>query len=243
MKWLDARLLDRHNNLSRKRFPGPTYYEVLKWVHRIVEPSVYVEIGVRGGDSLALAPSTCRSIGIDPEPKLAKEVKAELFEMTSDAFFDSRPALDPGISLAFIDGLHTFEQTLKDFINVEARCLPSSVIMLHDCIPLDKASSTVPQKTLFYTGDVWKALLVLSECRPDLHMCIVPAWPSGIALITDLDPSSDLLGTRYAELISTYRALRFSDYARKRTVLPPLLEVSETAVEDFLSRRKAAPAH
>ncbi len=111
MKWLDRRLLERHRNMSRERFPGPTYYDVLEWVHRIVRPALYVEIGVQSGQSLRLASPACRSIGIDPAPALSTALGAEIYEMTSDEFFRRRPAISPGISLAFIDGLHTFEQT------------------------------------------------------------------------------------------------------------------------------------
>jgi Methyltransferase domain len=42
--------------------------------------------------------------------------------------------------MAFIDGLHHFEQVLRDFINVEKRATSEGLIVIHDCIPFDEVN-------------------------------------------------------------------------------------------------------
>ena len=83
------------------------------------------------------------AIAVDPEPVLNVPLKAEthIYSETSDKFFAERrlETLLSGrpLTLAFIDGLHVFQQSLRDFMNVEAFCGPRSVVLLHDTIPLD----------------------------------------------------------------------------------------------------------
>ena len=58
--------------------------------------------------------------------------------MTSDEFFaehDLRELLGGPVELAFIDGLHLFEQVLRDFVNLERCSTAHTVIILHDCLP------------------------------------------------------------------------------------------------------------
>jgi hypothetical protein len=62
----------------------------------------------------------------------------------------------PRFSLAFIDGLHLFEQAFLDFIALEKFARPGSVIMIHDCLPLNRVTADRTRTTDFYTGDVWK---------------------------------------------------------------------------------------
>ncbi len=42
----DENLLKEHLAESRRRFPGPDYQKVLKWVHLTLRPSLYLETGV-----------------------------------------------------------------------------------------------------------------------------------------------------------------------------------------------------
>ena len=78
---------------------------------------------MRKGMSLRMAVSGTRCIGVDPNPILDRELPdTRIFTLTSDEFFarhDLRDLLGGPVALAFIDGLHLFEQVLRDFINVE----------------------------------------------------------------------------------------------------------------------------
>ena len=51
----DDALLQEHLALAASQMPGPDYYSVLRWIHEILRPANYIEIGIRKADSLRLA--------------------------------------------------------------------------------------------------------------------------------------------------------------------------------------------
>jgi hypothetical protein len=56
----------------------------------------------------------------------------------------------------FIDGLHTFEQTLQDSYNSLNYLAQGGVIILHDCNPPSEASST-PAQSIPEAEKKWKS--------------------------------------------------------------------------------------
>jgi hypothetical protein len=162
--------------------------------------------------------------------------------MESDAFFAS-PDVDANlgrapVDLVFVDGLHLFEQALRDFLHVERRGARGSVVLFHDCLPLDRATSARERRTSFWSGDVWKLLPILREHRPDLDVFVIPCYPTGLGVVTRLDPSSARLGERMAEITRTWTARQWSDAPGERPALP-LVENDGPAV---LARIRGAGA-
>jgi Methyltransferase domain len=200
---------------SRRRFPGPDYYEVLQWIHETIQPLTYVEIGVFDGRSLCLALPVTLSIGIDPNPRIIRRLSAKtrLFRLTSNEFFSryDLPSLigTAHFSLAFVDGLHLFEQALMDFINLERWSGRGSLILFHDSIPLDAKTSGRKQETMFYSGDVWKLLLCLHRYRPDLRIATIRTAPSGLSMIGNLDSGSRVLPSHLDLIVTRFRDLSF----------------------------------
>jgi len=183
---------------------GEFYTTVLERLHRTLMPRSYLEIGTSTGSSLALA--SCASVAIDPGFMLANDVVGKkplcaLFQMPSDRFFEAHDPtriLNRAVDMAFLDGMHLAEFLLRDFMNIERYCRPNSLVMLHDCIPGDvfmaerDASSERRQRfsknPTSWTGDVWKVVLALKQYRPDLAMLALDAAPTGLIIITNLDP-------------------------------------------------------
>lgn len=168
----------------------PTYYDVLRDVHRQLHPKRYLEIGVHKGFSLAFVQPGTHVVAVDPEPLLENDPPPDttVLATTSDEFFRS-PALSEHrqpFELVFVDGLHLFEQALADILNAEQLCTPSSVILVHDVLPIDGPTSTRERNTLVWTGDVWKAVVALRKHRTDLSIATLDAGPSGLAVITGL---------------------------------------------------------
>jgi methyltransferase family protein len=235
----DDALLQEHLALAAGQMPGPDYYAVLRWIHEILRPANYIEIGIRKGDSLRLASAETTCVGIDPEPDIQAELPPNMrvFRMTSDAFFadygvphvsrSSRPGgflsdllHAPTFDLAFIDGLHLFEQALRDFINLERFASPQSVVMLHDCLPLDAVTADRTRTTHFYSGDVWKLTMCLSVHRPDLKMKMIRTGPTGLCVVSNLDSRSNSLDSNYERYLAEFVGLGFDDFQRRQHDMP-----------------------
>lgn len=200
--------------LSKLMYPGMDYYEVLALIHEHLQPRSYVEIGVDAGSSLALCKGATIAVGIDPEPRLMRSPKtvAKIFPFTSDAYFEKRDLRSDMececVDFAFIDGLHVFEQTLRDFINIERFAGPRTVIALHDVLPIDALTAGRERKTSFWTGDIWRVPLCLRELRPELEIVVIPTPPSGLCLVRGLDPMSRVLSDDFDRVVDEYRRLQ-----------------------------------
>ncbi len=222
----DNELLKVHLALAADALPGPDYYSVLQWIHQILKPERYLEVGIRQGESLRLALPETECIGIDPMPLLQESPtpKTKLFAMTSNQFFESQNLVDiwgsSTFSLAFVDGLHLFEQALLDFANLERLATPASIIMIHDCLPLDATTSQRTRSTHFYSGDVWKLAMCLKNRRPDLKIKTIRTGPTGLCLVGNLQSQSDLSLKRYKEYIAEYLPLQFADYQKRLGEMP-----------------------
>jgi hypothetical protein len=174
-------------------------------VHEVLEPPTYLEIGIRHGDSLALAKA--RSVGIDPAYKLRTALPAEvaLFRETSDEYFDRPDPLAPfagqPVALCFIDGMHLIEYALRDFVNVERHAAWTSVVVFDDIYPRNVQMAARNRKTRLWTGDVYKMLAILARRRPDLICLCVDTEPTGLLLVLGLDPGNSVLDRRYDEIV------------------------------------------
>jgi hypothetical protein len=157
----------------------------------------YLEIGVRHGGILTRL--RCKTkIGIDPYLKLSggKRFKNfvgimnfKTYRMTSDEFFlkKAREVFGKGIDVAFVDGLHTYDQSLKDVENCLKYLNEDGVIVMHDCSPLNHASAYTVKESVkevlelagkgelpgwndTWNGDVWKALVHTRIAHDDLEV-------------------------------------------------------------------------
>src|SRR5215207_863917 len=245
MEAFDTALRDEQLQESVRRLPGPAYYRVLKWIHEFLEPANYVEVGVMKGVSLHQAlPDTPRIIGIDPTPNVLPVIaqqppaaNAQIYELTSDEFFeryDLTELLGGPVALAFIDGLHLFEQVLRDFANLERHSDERTLILLHDCIPFNAATASRERTTDFHSGDVWKAPLALRRLRPELKMVTVRTAPTGLCLITGLDSDNRQFEQELPEIERDYQDLDFDYYLAHRDEMPEEIPSKVKAVGDWL---------
>jgi len=178
-------------------------YQTLKSLHDFYKPNLYLEIGVQKGRSLDLA--SCKAIGVDPYPRTVAKKNQEIYGITSDDFFASFDIELP--DLVFIDGLHLFEQALKDFINVEYISHKDTVIVIDDIFPSHPSQSLRNRCTTKWTGDVWKVYEILKEYRPDLNIEPLDVSPTGIIVVTNLDPKNTVLSINYEEIVKKYMPL------------------------------------
>lgn len=181
-------------------------HDFLAFVHENLRPDLYLEIGIQKGKGLKLA--KCPAIGIDPMPQINTDLPehAQVIAMTSDDFFQNNPSkyIKQPPDLVFIDGMHLFEFVLRDFINVERLSAKYSVIVVDDIFPGHPAQAERTRKTRNWTGDVWKLYAVLQKYRPDLTLIPVNVSPTGILIITNLDPKNNMLSDKYNDIVKKY---------------------------------------
>lgn len=199
-------LADLHEADSAVRGEVP-YLDALRKIHRLLDPTLYLEIGVNRGHSLRLA--KCRAIGVDPAYRIDRFLPARVtfIQSTSDAFFaggcaEALAGVAP--DLIFIDGLHLFENALRDFINAERIAAPHALIVLDDIIPNHPAQASRERHTRVWTGDVWKLHDILREHRPDLTLLALDTQPTGMLAVSGLKPSSLALSKSYDAIVDAY---------------------------------------
>jgi hypothetical protein len=243
-----VRLVERHADfpgalqaLATLVFPGPSYRDILKRLQDALLPRVYLEIGVEHGTTLALAVHSERAVGIDPvarPPARALPACAQLYHMTSDAFFAAHRVQDVlgdgRVDLAFIDGMHWFDYALRDFCNVESWCRPGSVVVLHDCLPVHRAAAARERETSFWVGDTWKALECLLKERSDLRISVLPCYPSGLVVVHNPDPAAPLRG-RLDALIGAYSPLEYTYGPGALPAHYPVIQNDERALAPWLA--------
>ena len=90
------------------------------------------------------------------------------------------------MDIVFIDGLHTFEQSLLDAVNALQYLNPDGLIILHDCYPPDAVTAT-PARSIGearqlagsawkgqWCGDVWKTPYYLYNFEQEsLEVCVL----------------------------------------------------------------------
>jgi hypothetical protein len=173
-----------------------TRIEVLNAIIKKKTVKNYLEIGVNRGKCLFNIVGPEKRFAVDPFfnfnlwkkikaiAKNADNLKNEYFEMTSDAFFkENEPLLaENSLDLTFIDGLHTYEQSLQDTLNSLQHLNENGIIVLHDCNPLDKLAAfpatsidearkelaNLPNWKNIWNGDVWKTIVYIRKNHPEL---------------------------------------------------------------------------
>ena len=184
-------------------------HHFLTRVHDLLRPRHYLEIGVRNGNSLALA--RCPAVGIDPTYNITAELhnQVHLFRTTSDEYFTRPDPLAPTggepFDLAFIDGLHLFEFAFRDFINAERHSSARSVIILDDVLPRSVREAARERHSVGWTGDVYPILEVLARYRPELIVLPVSTAPTGSLLVLGTDPQNTVLADHYHEIMAEFR--------------------------------------
>ncbi len=201
---------------------GLYYLDFMALLNRELQPRSYFEIGTATG--LSLDCFTCDAVCVDPNFQVAAHVwqarrRTLMFQSASDDFFaqeDLRAFFPAGPDIAFLDGMHRAEYLLRDVINTERSAHRRSLVLLHDCLPLNaRMAERVPRLgdesegsyRNAWTGDVWRVLFALRDWRPDLRVQYLDCPPTGLVAISNLDPSSAVLRDGYEAVVDAMMAL------------------------------------
>ena len=139
----------------------------------------YLEIGTANGNNFVL---------VNAKHKVGCDVRARdlngIIPMSSNDFFRFWPKTIK-FDVIFIDGDHSYEQSLKDLIGAVQILNPDGAIVLHDCLPnkVEETGETKDDKSPWY-GNVYKTLIWARQrlhtvCHEDDCGCgvVVPDRP------------------------------------------------------------------
>jgi hypothetical protein len=182
----DDRRKETHINRALRRLKGHTY----------------LEIGTRAGACFNQITAP-RKIGIDPAPQgggAGHSFSERCFTMTSDEFFAAHAEQlfqTERVDVALIDGLHTFDQALRDLLHLEQVMAPRGVIFIHDMNPPTRNHSELRNGGV-WCGDVWKVAYYIRNYRPDLTLFTLDCdWGVGVltgfGAATSAAPSAAIL--------------------------------------------------
>jgi len=183
---------------------------VVQKILNIFQKKIYLKIGVEYG-YVFLRVRADRKFAVDPIIKISflKKIlfphgllRRKYFKTESDTFFKihaNKVFTKNKPNVVFIDGLHTYEQSLKDVENALMWLDNDGVIIMHDCNPTTASMAATSQKEAInipgwngsWCGDAWKTILHLRSLRTDLNVFVLDA-DYGLGIITKNKPDGIL---------------------------------------------------
>ncbi len=187
--------VERFNKKLKIEFPK----DIKRWdlIQKIIDKKKYdnyLEIGCDKDQSFSKI-IVKNKIGVDP-------ISGGNVRSTSDRFFSINTNK---FDIIFIDGLHHYEQVIKDVNNSLKILNDNGFILLHDCLPRSIAHQAIPRYRGSWNGDVWKALVEL-RTRSDLdtYTCQIDF---GVGIVQK-KTNTEILSIEK----KNFKHLKFSDY-------------------------------
>lgn len=115
-------------------------HEVVQAFCDLFDSPRYLEVGVNQGRTF-LEVKAKRKVAVDPRfafdyRKAAKADAGSIYhEVTSDVYFGQLVELGEVFDVVYLDGLHTFEQIVRDLLNALFVTHAKSVIIIDDVLP------------------------------------------------------------------------------------------------------------
>ena len=155
----------------------------------------YLEIGCDKNQSFSKI-KVYNKVGVDP-------ISGGTIRSTSDDFFLKN--INNNFDMIFIDGLHYYEQVIKDIKNSLKILNDDGFILVHDCLPRTLAHQAVPRYRGSWNGDVWKSIV---ELRNDINLDIITCEIDfGVAIIRKRKNQNPLNLSQ-----KDFKSLKFQDY-------------------------------
>lgn len=149
----------------------------------------YLEIGVSRGRTFLNVQITEKT-AVDPQFKFEWQPlqtdQVRFFEQPSDEWF-LQHSEGRIFDIIFLDGLHTFEQTFRDFCNSLSVTHPKTIWIIDDTVPSDIYSAWPDQKEAVrfrrqaagalesqaWHGDVYKIVFAIHDFFPMMSFCTI----------------------------------------------------------------------
>jgi len=132
----------------------------------------YLEIGTQNPNGNFNQIDIKNKYSVEPFPPSGLNANDYSFVGTSDQYFDFISP-DTKFDIIFIDGLHHYQQVLKDIENSLNHLSDNGTIVCHDCLPTTEKMQERDDHGGEWTGDVWKAIAKLRIETIDLDIKVV----------------------------------------------------------------------
>jgi len=183
----------------------------------------YLEIGVNHGLTFNSV-RAARKVAVDPkfnfDVKSASSLDntASFYEVTSDVYFADHHQNDELFDVIFLDGLHTFDQTLRDLMNAVAFLKPGGAILIDDTVPASYAAALPDIDDFFrfrdaaqfvehsWMGDVFRLVFFIRDYLPSYSYATIlethgqtVVWKQKRRLTRGLLPVREVACLEYAQ--------------------------------------------
>ena len=174
----------------------------------------YLEIGCDKDENFSQIKIKNKT-GVDPR-------SGGTLRMTSDEFFRTNKNK---FEIIFLDGLHTYEQTIKDIKNSIKSLKTGGLIVVHDCLPKKIWNQIVPRMYGHWNGDVWKAIVEARTLNNvDTYTCIAD---HGLGIILNR-PNKNILKLETQD----FKNIKFSSYYKRHKEL--MNTISHNQIEEVI---------
>lgn len=219
-----------------------THAAIIRHVLETLKFRRYLEIGVQGGVTFNQVEAD-EKIGVDPNFQCdPATLKGTALSQTSDSFFDENPGRI--FDLIFIDGLHSFEQSLRDFTRSISRIAPNGLILVDDCYPSDfyasmrdanacnlaKEAENWPDRN--WQGDVYKTALFINDFMDQFSYAYIAGTQGVIAVWHAPRP--------VRPFFHTMRDIAECDYYTFRHLIAP--RIRQLTIEEIVETMQAGGA-
>ena len=187
--------IERFNKRLSFNFPVDIFrWDLIQHIINKYNCTTYLEIGCDKDQSFSRIKIN-KKVGVDP-------ISGGTIRDTSDNFFiKNKDKFD----IIFIDGLHHYEQVIKDVYNSLDTLNDNGHILIHDCLPRTIAHQAIPRYRGSWNGDVWKSIVELrTKSNLEVFTCEIDF---GVGVIRKKNNTNPL-----DIKINDFKKLKFKDY-------------------------------
>ncbi|HTT83085.1 MAG TPA: class I SAM-dependent methyltransferase [Rhizomicrobium sp.] len=210
----------------------------------IVGARSYLEIGVRRGGTFFHV-QIAEKVAVDPKFQFdvgQRPPNERFFAMTSDEWFQQHSA-GTTFDIIFIDGLHTFDQTLRDFCNSLFVSHPRTLWLIDDTMPSDMYAAWPDQvqaartrrvdlgnhpewpRSRAWQGDVFKVVFALHDFFPHIsYRTLMSGKPQTLAWRQPRDRFEPVLNSMEAIARMSYFHFRFNEHILRKVQDEPAFD-------------------
>ena len=192
--------VEKFNKKLDITFPENLYrWDLIQYLIDKYSFKKYLEIGCDDDASFSKIKIE-KKIGVDP-------FSGGTIRDTSDNFFKNN---NDFFDIIFIDGLHIYDQVIKDINNSLKFLNKDGFILIHDCLPRTKAHQAIPRYRGSWNGDVWKAIVEMRTKKDvETYTCKIDY---GIGVIQNKD-NTDILNLETQD----FSRLKFEEYFKNNS--------------------------